>query len=867
MSNNNYLSPGALVPSKREGFPAGPVTIADLCDVPRWIAWRATPDEDDPAKIRKCPFDPNQPPVEERLARTSEPATWSDRAQAEACARALPPVPGMPHGKRGVSLVLGDHFGVAIGGIDLDDCFTGDNGTRQLAPWARDVMEEFESYSEISPSGTGIKIFFLYDPDIGPAVQEMLRRRKHISGDPGIINGTQWRWAKLHDTDHAPAIEFYITGQQFTVTGEHWESSPAELCSVGLDSIAHLFQMIGPTFQREAPPERRVTAGGRDNTPSGVTFRFVKKERAAGRMTSQEQALALLMANNEVPGDWIRGKNARARVRHIRYIWNKTAPEQKALQGVPPPLTPDTRPTVQVQASEINGAIDKAEAHLIEAQPNLYVRGGMIVHITDEQAKLSGGTLHDTLVIRQVGPAHVREVMDSVVRFEHWDKRAAGGGAYVAIDCPKEVAARYADRNIWRLPKLLAVTDAPTLRADGSLITQRGYDADTGIALINGRTKFPDIPERPTKDEARKALEKIDNTLFCKYKFATPADHSVALSSVLTAVVRLAIPVAPIHGFDSPAAGSGKSKFLKVSCLLAMGHLPVEITAGVDDEELAKKLTGEIKAGRRVIAIDNVTRPIGGDLLAHLATEPLVAPRLMMTNDNLAVPNIFFVEISGNNLTLIGDVAARRALRCRVNPGVARPDLLSYDFDPVARAREQRPELLAAALTVLRGFRLTGENVRLKNPLGSFEEWSGWVRGALVWLDKDDPCDTVELVRAEDPVLANLTAVMEAWLRVLRADMEVTTHEAVRQATLPSVGGWKNPDLREALRAVAPDDRDHVSSKKLGWYLRHHVERIVEIGGESYRFMRGNAERDWKLEHVMRQGDLRRQGERSFGDK
>ena len=305
------------------------VTISDLTASPRWLAWRATPDPADATKIRKCPFNVNEPAGTARMGSSQDPATWADRPTAEICSAALPAVDGMPHGKRGIGLVLGDYFGTAIGGIDLDDCFTDDSHT-ELAPWAREVLEEFESYAEVSPSGSGIKIFFTYDPALFPAIQALLRKRKGITSTTEIVNGTQWRWAKLHATDHAPAIEFYVTGQYFTVTGRHLQSSPRELTETNLDSIKFLFELLGPHFENSAPNERRVVSRGRDRTPSGVTFSFVKKERAAGRMTSQEQALAVLLANNEIPGEWIRSKNPRGQVRHLQRIWSKTAPDENA---------------------------------------------------------------------------------------------------------------------------------------------------------------------------------------------------------------------------------------------------------------------------------------------------------------------------------------------------------------------------------------------------------------------------------------------------------------------------------------------------------------------------------------------------------
>jgi primase-polymerase (primpol)-like protein len=44
-----------------------------------------------------------------------------------------------------------------IVGIDLDHC--RDPKTGKIEPWAQDIIETVDSYTELSPSGTGIRIF------------------------------------------------------------------------------------------------------------------------------------------------------------------------------------------------------------------------------------------------------------------------------------------------------------------------------------------------------------------------------------------------------------------------------------------------------------------------------------------------------------------------------------------------------------------------------------------------------------------------------------------------------------------------------------------------------------------------------------
>lgn len=58
----------------------------------------------------------------------------------------------------GLAFEFGDPL---IGGIDLDGC--RNPGTGKVDEWAVEIVKRFNSYAEVSPSGTGIKIFFLHD--------------------------------------------------------------------------------------------------------------------------------------------------------------------------------------------------------------------------------------------------------------------------------------------------------------------------------------------------------------------------------------------------------------------------------------------------------------------------------------------------------------------------------------------------------------------------------------------------------------------------------------------------------------------------------------------------------------------------------
>jgi hypothetical protein len=94
----------------------------------------------------------------------------------------------------------------------------------------------------------------------------------------------------------------------------------------------------------------------------------------------------------------------------------------------------------------------------------------------------------------------------------------------------------------------------------------------------------------------------------------------------------------------------------------------------------------------------------------------------------------------------------RRAIRATLDAGVERPELRAFDRDPLAMVTAQRGDYVTAGLTVLRAYHIAGRP-EMRAPLGSFTDWSRWVRDALIWMGEADPCDTMEGMRGADPKL------------------------------------------------------------------------------------------------------------------
>ncbi|MBE0532990.1 MAG: hypothetical protein IH626_19380 [Rhodospirillales bacterium] len=157
---------------------------AELMEMDRWITWR---------------FDPQANGDINKVANAKgETETWGGTYKA-AVARAPAPKDG------GIGFVFKKDDD--LGGVDLDTC--RDPMTGELTPWAQEVVDDFASYTEVSPSKTGVKIFARGAPPKLPA------HKIPMPGDP--ING------------HRPQIEAYVDKRYFTVTGQRHPGTPAEV--------------------------------------------------------------------------------------------------------------------------------------------------------------------------------------------------------------------------------------------------------------------------------------------------------------------------------------------------------------------------------------------------------------------------------------------------------------------------------------------------------------------------------------------------------------------------------------------------------------------------------------------------------------
>jgi hypothetical protein len=494
----------------------------------------------------------------------------------------------------------------------------------------------------------------------------------------------------------------------------------------------------------------------------------------------------------------------------------------EARDGTPGGSDDQPRPEVHLVQGRRFDAIEEAERHLVQRDRNLFQHAGRVVCVGPQRLDLGGGVKVDGLCIVEVTNEQMRLRFNRACDIRKFDRRAED---WISVDCPKDFAQAYREQpGTWLLPQLRAVVTAPTLRPDGSILDRPGYDPRSAIYYDPRGVAFPEIPRAPTLEDAQRAADQIDS-LFATLDLVDEIAHSAAMSAVMTPILRSAMTAAPMHGVTAPVAGSGKSKIVNIAAIVAVGH-PVPVLAlGQREEETEKRLGAALISGSPLIVLDNAERAIGGELLCQAITEPIVAPRILGTSSTAKVANTTSWYATGNNLGFLGDIV-RRALLIRIDPRCEQPELREFEAeDPLVTARRERPALVAAVLTIARAFLLDG-CPRKEPPLGSFDDWSKWVRDPLIWLGRPDPVLALGEARREDPKLNALVAVMEQW-RLVFGDQRVSCRDIAEKAQQQGVSGYSHAELREALLRVGGDG-DKISTRKLGQWLGTVKGRMVD---------------------------------------
>ncbi len=395
----------------------------------------------------------------------------------------------------------------------------------------------------------------------------------------------------------------------------------------------------------------------------------------------------------------------------------------------------------------------------LKHDPEVYVRAGslsrIIEHDGTERNKIARSV--GAPVIRFASAPWIRDRLSIHARFmskrkatmkEIGEAEAKSGKTieFVDVDTPPPawIGVHMLERGAWSgYRALVGIVTAPTMRADGSVLQERGYDSATGLVYLP-TSKFPPIIGEPTKEHATKAcaelLDVIDDFNL------DDVGRSAWLALLFTLCAReLAHGAVPLFAVDASTPGSGKGLLVNAPHRIAYGRDAPHASPPEDEAELRKSITTVLLAGDPAFLLDNVKEPLGGASLDAVITAPIWKPRLLGKNEDsgVLVPRVVWLA-TGNGLQLVGDLA-RRTIRIRIATTHENPERRT-DYKHADRAGADkllnwvslhRVRLVTAALTCLRAWHVAGRPGAAT--IGSFESWAETIGRCVQWLTGMDP--------------------------------------------------------------------------------------------------------------------------------
>ncbi len=479
-------------------------------------------------------------------------------------------------------------------------------------------------------------------------------------------------------------------------------------------------------------------------------------------------------------------------------------------------------PIIKYSPGDASVAATKAEKILLEHKL-MYQRGQVLVRPTTVEVEAAHNLRAKVTQLIAIDNTYMKDVIGRHVDFRKFNKQSS---KWVKSDVPPDVPAYVVRRaGEWSFPVLAGVANTPTMRPDGTLLVEAGYDEATRLLLVNP----PAMPEVGTrKRDAEEALESL-KSLLVNFPFVADADRAVALSAMITPVVRGAFATTPMHSARAPVPGSGKSYLFDCCAAMAIGQRMPVMSAGASEEELEKRLGAAMMTGQPLVCIDNVNGELRGDSLCQMVDRPNVEVRILGKSENMKIEaRGTSIYANGNNMIIVGDLC-RRTLTCTLDPRMERPELRVFSSNPFEEILRNRGKYIAAALTICRAYAVAGRPGVLPR-LASFEGWSDCVRSALVWLGEADACDTIESNRAEDPEVSNIREMLQAWAEVLGVGQahKRTLADVIKIAeekTTTFAPSW--PRLAAILQNVCGRGGE-LSPLRLGIWLRGRKGRIVD---------------------------------------
>lgn len=443
---------------------------------------------------------------------------------------------------------------------------------------------------------------------------------------------------------------------------------------------------------------------------------------------------------------------------------------------------------------------------------NLYQRGGMLVRITHEAERPPLCITHTTAPRLEPMPqASLGETISAVARVEKWNERK---GEWVRCAVPDAITRAVDARPSWpTVPRMEGIVSHPAFLTDGSILDRPGYHKPSGLY-------FDSTTDYPPMMTVAKAIKTI-STVLCDFPFRNDADRSAWISALLTLFARHAFDgPAPIFLIDANTRGSGKTKLADCLALIVEDRPAARTAAPASDDEWRKLLTSIALAAPPYTLLDNLRGRFGSPSLEQALTGGRWSDRVLGSSKVIDVPLRCVWVATSNNATMTSDMV-RRTLPIRLESPLEKPEERTKfkHADLLGWVRTHRPRLAVAAISILHEYHLAARPSQNLPAFGSFEQWSGLVRSAVVWAGLPDPCSNRALLaEASDDETAILRQLINGWSEFGEPRSVADAFKTLQEAP---------EDLYPTIRAVI-GELDGDKRKALGYMLRSARGRVLD---------------------------------------
>lgn len=435
-------------------------------------------------------------------------------------------------------------------------------------------------------------------------------------------------------------------------------------------------------------------------------------------------------------------------------------------------------------------------------------------------------------VLKPLVLATLREIISERCNIYEPQTKSRGHQGSKGQRIPRWCSEAILARGHWKgIQPIRGIVRCPVLRENGTVVQTEGYDKASGLYL-DIDDSFPKVPENPSPELIEKSVALLLD-IVTDFPFANEESRSAWFASLLTPFGREAYRgcTGPMFLFDGNVPGTGKGLLVDINWMIVTGGRAVQNSIPSNNDEVRKLITTFVVDGSQLVLLDDIVDSLGCGALNVALTGTTWKDRKLGQNEAIEGALRFTMYGTGNNVSLAGDMP-RRVCQIRLESGEEHPeDRSGFKYSNVLEhVRLHRPQLLIAALTILRGFIVAGRpNQGIEN-WGSFEGWSDLVRGAIVWCGLADP----GLTRAE--VRDSADSDSESLLNFMRALKDVDPNGQGLKTldileTANDRGGCSatyTKPLRAAIEELCGCCISKVDTTKLGVRLRRFKRRVVK---------------------------------------